>query len=99
MTAQSSLPSSTDARAQRVSMEWIPGGTFTMGSDKHYREEAPTHPVTLDGFWIDRWPVTNALFRRFVEETGYVTQAELPPDPAQYPGADPALLYRHRSCS
>src|SRR3954470_10638972 len=92
MTAQSSLPSSTDARAQRVSMEWIPGGTFTMGSDKHYREEAPTHPVTLDGFWIDRWPVAHALFRQFVEETGYVTQAELAPDPAQYPGADPALL-------
>jgi len=92
MTAQSSLPNSTDARAQRASMEWIPGGTFTMGSDKHYREEAPTHPVTLDGFWIDRWPVTNALFRQFVEETGYVTQAELAPDPAQYPGADPALL-------
>ena len=36
--------------------------------------------------------MTNASFRQFVEETGYVTQAEIAPDPAQYPGADPALL-------
>ena len=46
-----------------------------MGSDRHYREEAPTHVETVEGFWIDRWPVTNAPFRQFVEETGYVTQA------------------------
>ena len=45
-------------------------GRFTMGSDRHYREEAPPHAVTVEGFWIDRWPVTNALFRQFVEETG-----------------------------
>jgi formylglycine-generating enzyme required for sulfatase activity len=92
MTAQNTSPNSTDARAQRLSMEWISGGTFTMGSDRHYREEAPPHAVTVEGFWVDRWPVTNALFRQFVEETGYVTQAEIAPDPAQYPGADPALL-------
>ena len=34
-------------------MVWIPGGTFLMGSDKHYPEEAPAHEVTrrrvLDG--------------------------------------------------
>ena len=41
-------------------MIWIPGGTFRMGSDKHYPEEAPAHRVTVDGFWIDRQPVTNA---------------------------------------
>jgi sulfatase modifying factor 1 len=92
MTAQNPSGSSADARPQRLSMEWIPGGTFTMGSDRHYREEAPTHAVTVGGFWVDRWPVTNALFRQFVEETGFVTQAEIAADPAQYPGADPALL-------
>ena len=81
-----------EARAQRIAMEWITGGTFTMGSDRHYREEAPSHRETVEGFWIDRWPVTNAQFRKFVEETGHVTQAEVPPDPALYPGADPALL-------
>ena len=47
-------------------MVFIPGGTFRMGSDKHYPEEAPVHQVAVDGFWIDRTPVTNAAFRRFV---------------------------------
>ena len=48
-------------------MVWIPGGTFRMGSDKHYPEEAPVHRVTVDGFWIDRTPVTNRQFTQFVE--------------------------------
>jgi formylglycine-generating enzyme required for sulfatase activity len=39
----------------------IPGGTFRMGSDKHYPEEAPVHRVTVSDFWIDRTPVTNRL--------------------------------------
>ena len=34
-------------------MAFIPGGTFRMGSDRHYPEEAPVHGVTVDGFWID----------------------------------------------
>ena len=46
-------------------MVWIPGGTFRMGSDKHYPEERPSHRVTVDGFWMDRYPVTNARFARF----------------------------------
>ena len=67
-------------------MLWIPGGTFLMGSDDHYPEEAPAHRVGVDGFWMDRCPVTNADFQQFVDETGYVTLAELPPpDPALYP--------------
>jgi formylglycine-generating enzyme required for sulfatase activity len=73
-------------------MVWIPGGTFRMGSDRHYPEEAPTHRVTVDGFWMDRTPVTNRQFRRFVEETGYTTFSEIAPDPAQYPGALPEML-------
>ena len=63
-----------------------------MGSDDHYPEEAPTHRVRVDGFWMDQFPVTNAEFQKFVEETGYVTLAESPPDPALYPGANPDLL-------
>src|SRR4051794_34331842 len=73
-------------------MVWIPEGTFLMGSDEHYAEEAPSHRVSVDGFFIDRGPVTNADFRRFVEATGYVTFAERPPDPKVYVDADPALL-------
>jgi formylglycine-generating enzyme required for sulfatase activity len=44
-----------------------------MGSEKYYQEEAPSHRVSVDGFWIDRTPVTNKQFRKFVNETGYVT--------------------------
>ena len=73
-------------------MVWIPGGEFQMGSDDHYPEEAPAHRVRVDGFWIDRAPVTNADFTEFVRATGHVTAAQQPPDPADYPGADPALL-------
>ena len=73
-------------------MVWIPGGTFRMGSDKHYPEEAPVHRVTVSGFWIDRTPVTNRNFRRFVNATGYVTFAETPPDVKDYPGALPHML-------
>jgi formylglycine-generating enzyme required for sulfatase activity len=75
-----------------LDMVWIPGGTFRIGSDDHYPEERPAHRVTVDGFWMDRSPVTNARFRRFVRATGYVTVAERPPNPADYPGALPALL-------
>jgi formylglycine-generating enzyme required for sulfatase activity len=49
---------------------FIPGGTFRMGSDEHYPEEAPTHQVTVEGFWIDRTPVTNRQFRKFINEIG-----------------------------
>jgi formylglycine-generating enzyme required for sulfatase activity len=77
----------------RPDMVWIPGGTYDMGSDDHYPEERPVHPVTVDGFWIDRYPVTNERFRRFVQEIGHVTFAEIPPDPKDYPGAQPHMLY------
>jgi len=73
-------------------MVFVPGGTFRMGSDKHYPEEAPVHRVSVDGFWIDRTPVTNRQFREFVEATGYVTFAEIAPNPKDYPGALPHML-------
>ena len=88
-----------DIRTERTSgphpdgMVWIPGGTFRMGSDRHYPEEAPVHRVTVDGFWIDRTPVTNRQFKAFVSATGHVTFAEIPPDPKDYPGALPHMLY------
>src|ERR1700677_3202156 len=71
----------------------IPGGTFLMGSDHHYPEEAPAHRVTVAPFWIDPTPVTNRQFRKFVEETGHITFAEISPDPKDYPGALPHMLY------
>jgi len=73
-------------------MAWVPAATFRMGSDAHYPEEAPAHPVAVSGFWIDRYEVTNREFAAFVAETGYVTVAERPLDPAEFPGAPPENL-------
>lgn len=89
---ENNATSSQEKQLAHEDMVWIPGGTFLMGSDHHYPEEAPTHHVTVDGFWMDRYAVTNAQFQRFVEETGYVTVAERPLDPRDYPGAPPELL-------
>jgi formylglycine-generating enzyme required for sulfatase activity len=76
-----------------VGMVWVPPGTFRMGSDSHYPEEAPAHRVCVDGFWMDRTPVTNRQFREFVAHTGHVTFAEKAPDPKDYPGALPDMLF------
>jgi len=76
----------------RPEMIRIPGGTFRMGSNRHYSEEAPVHHVTVDSFWIDRTPVTNREFRNFVRATGHVTFAEIKPDAKDYPGALPHML-------
>ena len=73
-------------------MAWIEGRSFLMGSDDHYPEERPVHEVWVDGFWMDEHPVTVSEFRRFVRETGHLTVAERPLDPADYPDADPALM-------
>jgi sulfatase modifying factor 1 len=82
---------SVDSRT--ADMVWIAGGTFRMGSNDHYPEEAPVHRVTVDGFWIDRTPVTNREFKAFVKATGHKTFAEIPPDPRDYPGALPHMIY------
>ncbi|WP_245262603.1 formylglycine-generating enzyme family protein [Ensifer sp. BR816] len=73
-------------------MVWIHGGEFIMGSDAHYPEEAPARRVAVDGFWMDRCVVTNRDYECFVRETGHVTLAELPANPADYPGAAPDML-------
>jgi formylglycine-generating enzyme required for sulfatase activity len=58
----------------------LPGGTFLMGTD--YPQgfpadgEGPVRPVRLSPFRIDRYPVTNTEFARFVESTGYATDAD-----------------------
>lgn len=73
----SSIRASDDPTHRMVQLS---GGAFLMGTD--YAEafaqdgEGPVREVTLDRFWIDRSPVTNELFSKFVEETKYVTEAE-----------------------
>ena len=68
-------------------MVWIPGQTATLGSDEHYAEERPAHPVDVEGFWMHSRQVTNHDFTAFVDDTGYVTVAERAPDPEDYPDA------------
>jgi formylglycine-generating enzyme len=70
----------------------IAAGRFAMGSDAFYSDEGPVREVDVDSFAIDRGPVTVAQFARFTEATGYLTVAERPPDPDDYPDADPSLL-------
>ncbi|TWT59962.1 formylglycine-generating enzyme family protein [Rubinisphaera italica] len=83
-------------------MVWIPGGTFTMGTDFFPEEgkpnpdrikpdEFPAHEVTIDGFWMDITEVTNAEFDKFVEETNYVTFAEIPPKREDFIGVVPDI--------
>ncbi|WP_288338740.1 formylglycine-generating enzyme family protein [uncultured Sphingomonas sp.] len=72
-------------------MTEITGGTFRMGSDRFYPEEAPVRSVRVGGFWIDTHPVTNRQFAAFVAATGYITLAEIAPDPHDYPGMAPEM--------
>ena len=63
-----------------------------MGSERFYPEERPVHEVGVDGFWMDRYIVTNDKFSRFVSDTGSTTVAERIPDAKDYPGAPPESL-------
>jgi formylglycine-generating enzyme required for sulfatase activity len=65
----------------------IPSGSFRMGSDTHYPEEAPSRAVEVTGFRLARTAVTNEEYAAFVDATGYVTVAERPLDPEDFPGA------------
>ena len=56
-------------------MIYIPSGEFIMGSD-NYSWEQPVQTINLDTYLIDKYPVTNAQFQKFVQETGYITDAE-----------------------
>jgi len=82
----------TSTPALPEDMARIPAGTFRMGSDADYPEERPARDVAVDEFWIDRLEVTNRRFAAFVSATGYVTVAERPLDPADFPGAPPENL-------
>ncbi len=77
-------------------MAWVPGMTFRMGSDEHYPEEAPAHPVTVSGFWIDRREVTNSQFGAFVDGHRLQNARRAPARPGGLPwragGEPPAWL-------
>jgi formylglycine-generating enzyme len=75
-----------------VAMVLVPGGRFRMGSSDFYPEEQPVHNADVADLWVDEHPVTNAEFRRFVKDTGWLTVAERDPDTADFPDADASLL-------
>jgi formylglycine-generating enzyme len=88
IVAPAKLASSQNAPAR---MAWIPGGRFWMGTD-HMEDAQPVHQVEVKGFWMDRNDVTNEEFARFVKATGYVTVAERPLDPKEFPNLSPKDL-------
>jgi formylglycine-generating enzyme len=88
------LDETIDWQPEDSGMIRIPSSTFRMGSDRPYPEEAPVHCVTVDGFRIERASVTNHQFRDFVRATGHVTFAEKRPNPRDYAGALPHMLYK-----
>lgn len=54
----------------------VPEGEFLLGSNKSLdrqadKDEQPQHTVYLDEYWIGKYPVTNAQYRRFLSDTGY----------------------------
>jgi len=82
---------SVNARQNPAGMAWIPGGRFWMGTNQ-MDDAQPVHEVEVNGFWMDRTDVTNEEFSRFVRATGYVTVAERPLNPKEFPGVTPADL-------
>lgn len=80
----------TCAGISEPKMVWIEGGSFIMGEAPRLREEGPPREVDVDGFWISETEVTNAQFAKFVDATGYRSEAER--DPPRVVGAPPEML-------
>jgi iron(II)-dependent oxidoreductase len=72
-------PRSVD-EAERIRID---GGPFTMGTDDRtsaYDNERPSHPISVDTFEIDKFPVTNHRFAAFVDAGGYDTSGFWSPE-------------------
>jgi formylglycine-generating enzyme required for sulfatase activity len=72
---QDNAAEGSPAPVERDDMVWVPAGEFLMGG-KSAPDQWPIHQVALDGYWIDRYHVTNIQFQEFVDATGYETTAE-----------------------
>lgn len=88
MPAQGTPAKITDPQG----MVMIKGGKFTLGNNKGFPDERPERTVEISSFWMDDSEVTNAEFAEFVSATGYVTTAEKPLNPKDFPGVDPGAL-------
>lgn len=74
-----------------ATMVLIKGGIFKMGS-KAFPDANPVHEVRVESFYMDEHEVTNAQYDAFVKATGYITVAERPLDPKEFPNVDPVML-------
>ena len=87
-----------DLEESPAGMVLIPGGTYTRGTTKGegdaamFPEEFPAHEVTVEAFHMDEHEVTNAEFLKFVEATGWITQAEKGWSAVDFPLAPPEAL-------
>jgi formylglycine-generating enzyme required for sulfatase activity len=70
--------------ADGIQLVNVPNGPFQMGTEEWGPDERPVHEVFLHGFWIGKNLVTNQQFSTFVEETGFVTDAERLPEDGCY---------------
>lgn len=70
----------------------IPAGTFTLGDKNGHADEQPARRIRISSFLMDRHEVTNDQFAAFVKATRYVTVAERPLDPRQFPGVPKSKL-------
>src|SRR3954466_10545 len=86
------MPLQQSVGRQTNGMVWIPSGSFYMGTTNGAPDEMPQHLVTLNGFWMDKYEVTNEQFEKFVKATGYITVAERVPTADQFPGAPAEAL-------
>ncbi len=91
-TTNADTPLASNDYSWTNSMVWIPGGKFLMGSTNGQGDEVPAHEVELDGFWMDKYEVTNEDYARFADATGHVTLAERKPNPQDFPGVPPENL-------
>jgi len=69
-------PKTEPARAAPADMVLVQAGTFKMGSENDGSDEKPVHEVYVDAFYMDLYEVTVGKFKKFVEATGYQTDAE-----------------------
>jgi formylglycine-generating enzyme required for sulfatase activity len=83
-TAAPTQAGKTPSGAELITVEMIeiPGGPFAMGSDADGPDAKPVHQVDVPVFKIDKFEVTNADFKKFVDATGYKTDAEKSGDKA-----------------
>ncbi|MEK6284736.1 MAG: SUMF1/EgtB/PvdO family nonheme iron enzyme [Acidobacteriota bacterium] len=77
------LPAAIDYGGAMVA---IPAGDFEMGDNNHEADERPAHPVTLPAYYIDKYEVTNAQYKKFCDETGKASPPNFLFDPNYFTG-------------